>query len=271
LTESVLMEDIEKAAAMLRRVKATGVSLALDDFGTGYSSLAYLGRFPFDVLKIDRSFVLGVVTDPDAATIAMTIIDLAHRMRLKVVAEGVETEAQRGFLSKNGCDQMQGFLFSKPLPAAALTELRLSGKMLAIDAPDEQARKTILLVDDEPSILSSLRRLLRPDGYRVLTAGSGAEALELAAQHDVQVVLTDQRMPQMTGTELLHRMCVISPDTVRMVLSGYTDLDTITQAVNEGDIFKFMTKPWDDDQLRANIRDAFTYSVAVRARNKSTS
>jgi diguanylate cyclase (GGDEF)-like protein/PAS domain S-box-containing protein len=271
LTESVLMEDIEKAAAMLRRVKATGVSLALDDFGTGYSSLAYLGRFPFDVLKIDRSFVLGVVTDPDAATIAMTIIDLAHRMRLKVVAEGVETEAQRGFFSKNGCDQMQGFLFSKPLPAAALTELRLSGKMLAMDTPDEQVRKTILLVDDEPSILSSLRRLLRPDGYRVLTAASGAEALELAAQHDVQVVLTDQRMPQMTGTELLHRMCVIAPDTVRMVLSGYTDLDTITQAVNEGDIFKFMTKPWDDDQLRANIRDAFTYSEAVRARNKSTS
>jgi response regulator RpfG family c-di-GMP phosphodiesterase len=166
---------------------------------------------------------------------------------------------------------MQGFLFSKPLPAAALTELRLSGKVLAIDTPDEQARKTILLVDDEPSILSSLRRLLRPDGYRVLTAGSGAEALELAAQHDVHVVLTDQRMPQMTGAELLHRMCVIAPDTVRMVLSGYTDLETITQAVNEGDIFKFMTKPWDDDQLRANIRDAFTYSEAVRARNKSTS
>lgn len=271
LTESVLMEDIEEAAAMLRRIKATGVSLALDDFGTGYSSLAYLGRFPFDVLKIDRSFVLGVVTDPDAAIIVKTIIDLAHRMRLKVVAEGVETEAQRGFLSKNGCDRMQGFLFSKPLPAAALTELRLSGKVLAIDTPDEQARKTILLVDDEPSILSSLRRLLRPDGYRVLTAGSGAEALELAAQHDVHVVLTDQRMPQMTGAELLHRMCVIAPDTVRMVLSGYTDLETITQAVNEGDIFKLMTKPWDDDQLRANIRDAFTYSEAVRARNKSTS
>lgn len=270
LTESVLMEDVEEAAAMLRRIKATGVSLALDDFGTGYSSLAYLGRFPFDVLKIDRSFVLGVVTDPDSATIVKTIIDLAHRMRLKVVAEGVETEAQRGFLSKNGCDQMQGFLFSKPLPEAALTELILGGKMLAIDTPDEHAMKTILLVDDEPSILTSLRRLLRPDGYRILTAASGAEALELAAQHDVQVVLTDQRMPQMTGTELLHRLCVIAPDTVRMVLSGYTDLNTITQAVNEGDIFKFMTKPWDDDQLRANIRDAFTYSEAVRARNKST-
>lgn len=88
------------------------------------------------------------------------------------------------------------------------------------------------------------------------------------APYCLEVELTDQRMPQMTGTELLHRLCVIAPDTVRMVLSGYTDLDTIAQAVNEGDIFMFMTKPWDDDQLRANIRDAFTYSEAVRARNK---
>ena len=263
LTESVLMEDAEKAATLLARVKATGVDLALDDFGTGYSSLAYLSRFPFDVMKIDRSFVQAMVTEPGAATIAMTIIDLAHRMRMKVVAEGVETEAQLGFLRKNGCDQMQGYLFSRALTAPALTALLREGTRLALDAEANSSQKTLLLVDDEPSILSSLRRLLRNEGYQILTAQSGAEALELMARHDVHVVMTDQRMPHMSGTELLHRACVIAPDTVRLILSGYTDLETVTRAVNEGDIYKFMTKPWDDDQLRAVIQDAFRYSQAV--------
>lgn len=260
LTESVLMEDPDAAVTMLNRIKSTGVSLSLDDFGTGYSSLAYLGRFPFDTLKIDRSFVQTMVTVPSSATIAMTIIDLAHRMRLTVVAEGVETEAQLGLLRKNGCDQLQGYLFSRPLAEPALRALLLEDKRLPPGPDADLYPKTLLLVDDEPNITASLCRALRRDGYRILIAQSGEEALELMASNEVHVLLSDQLMPNMTGTELLRRACVISPNTVRLILSGYTDLKTVTRSVNEGYIYKFMTKPWEDDELRANIADAFRHS-----------
>lgn len=122
-----------------------------------------------------------------------------------------------------------------------------------------QRQRTLLLVDDEESILSSLRRLLRPDGYRILTATSGSAGLELLAQNEVGVILSDQRMPGMTGVEFLRRVKALYPQTVRMVLSGYTELQSITDAINEGAIYKFLTKPWEDGLLRANIEEAFRY------------
>lgn len=261
MTESVLMHDPDAARIMLERIKATGVALSLDDFGTGYSSLAYLSRFPFNQLKIDRSFVQNMVTDPGSSTIVKMIIDLAHRMRLNVIAEGVETEAQLGFLQQQDCDQMQGYLFSRPVPAREISALLQDGRKLPIAQHEARPKKTLLLVDDELSILSSLRRLLRNEGYHILTAGSGEQALELMASHKVQVLLSDQRMPGMSGTELLRRACVIAPDTVRMILSGYTDLKTVTDSVNEGFIYKFLSKPWNDDELRSHIRDAFQHSA----------
>ena len=117
ITESTVMEDAERVAVILRELKSLGVGIAIDDFGTGYSSLAYLRRFPIDQLKIDRSFILEVTQHPDAAAIATAIVGLAHSLRLETVAEGVETEEQRVFLSNAGCDLLQGYLFSKPLPA----------------------------------------------------------------------------------------------------------------------------------------------------------
>jgi EAL domain-containing protein (putative c-di-GMP-specific phosphodiesterase class I) len=114
LTESLLMSDPASAARTLRGLKASGVSISVDDFGTGYSSLAYLKRFPLDALKIDRSFVRDITTDPEDATITLAIIGLAHSLKLKVVAEGVETEEQLKLLATNGCDEIQGYLFSKP-------------------------------------------------------------------------------------------------------------------------------------------------------------
>jgi len=119
--------------------------------------------------------------------------------------------------------------------------------------------RTLLLVDDETNILKALTRTLRKGGYHVLTAGGGEEALTLLADHDIGVVVSDQRMPGMTGSELLNKAKDLYPDTVRIMLSGYTDLGSVTDAINAGAIFKFLTKPWDDDLLRANIEEAFKY------------
>jgi diguanylate cyclase (GGDEF)-like protein/PAS domain S-box-containing protein len=123
LTESVLMQQVEEAVRILGDLRATGVRISIDDFGTGYSSLAYLKRMPLDALKIDRSFVHDIVEGGDGATIVSTIINLAHNLKLKAVAEGVETQAQADFLRAQGCDEIQGFLVSRPVLAEDLVSL----------------------------------------------------------------------------------------------------------------------------------------------------
>ncbi|MDP1708893.1 MAG: EAL domain-containing protein [Gammaproteobacteria bacterium] len=130
--------------------------------------------------------------------------------------------------------------------------------------------KTILLVDDEENITASLVRLLHQDGYEVLTANSGDSALALLANHTVGVILTDQRMPKMTGVELLTRVKDLYPETIRMVLSGYTDLASVTAAVNQGAIYKFLTKPWSNETLRANVHEAFMQYTLVKEREQLT-
>ncbi|WP_411565170.1 EAL domain-containing protein [Pseudomonas orientalis] len=125
LTEGSLMENTEHTIAALQRLRAMGVKIAIDDFGTGYSSLAYLRRFPIDTLKIDIAFIREVTTNPQDAAITRTIIELAHSLKLRVVAEGVETQAQLAFLKEAGCDQIQGYLFSRPLPVETLERLLL--------------------------------------------------------------------------------------------------------------------------------------------------
>ncbi len=117
ITESQIMEDVEQSIATLRAIRDMGVSIALDDFGTGFSSLSYLSKLPIDTLKIDRSFVIDMTTTPEGLAQVSTIINLAHSLKLKVVAEGVETEEQSRLLRLLSCDEMQGFLFSEPVPS----------------------------------------------------------------------------------------------------------------------------------------------------------
>jgi diguanylate cyclase (GGDEF)-like protein/PAS domain S-box-containing protein len=130
LTESTLMANPDEANRVLQALRTFGLHISVDDFGTGYSSLAYLKRFPIDSLKIDRSFVQDIIHDNDDAAIVRAVITLAHSLKLTVIAEGVETEEQLTFLINNGCDQMQGYFLSVPLPADACTQLIAQGKRL---------------------------------------------------------------------------------------------------------------------------------------------
>src|SRR6267143_1061610 len=123
ITESLVMEDIEASMKQLEAVRVLGVSIAIDDFGTGYSSLGYLAKLPVHSLKIDRSFIITMLKDPAIMTLVSTIISMAHSLRLKVVAEGVDAEEQAKALDRLGCDQLQGYLFSKPLPFDEMTAL----------------------------------------------------------------------------------------------------------------------------------------------------
>ncbi len=127
ITEGAAMKDVEFTVTMLRELRQMGVQIAMDDFGTGHSSLSYLKRFPINVLKIDQSFVRYIIVDPDDASIASTVIVMAHNLKLKVIAEGVETEDQLAFLRERQCDEMQGYLFSKPAPAEAFEAMLRQG------------------------------------------------------------------------------------------------------------------------------------------------
>ena len=118
ITESVMVENAEAAIALLHRLRALGVTLAIDDFGTGYSSLAYLSRFPIQKLKIDQSFVRNMHAVAEQRAIVQSTISLGHSLGLTVIAEGVETEAQRAMLAGWRCDEIQGYFYSRPLPAA---------------------------------------------------------------------------------------------------------------------------------------------------------
>ncbi|WP_407279828.1 EAL domain-containing protein [Aromatoleum evansii] len=257
ITESTVMQDMGAAMRTITQLKSLEVRLSLDDFGTGYSSLAHLSRFPIDVLKIDQSFVRDIVTNPANAAIVQATIAMAQKLGKLVIAEGVETEEQLHYLRRSECDELQGYFFSRPVPADALALMLREGRALSFTSSAEQSvRDIVLLVDDEASILSALRRTLRREGYDILAANSAEEGFSMLAKHNVKVIVSDQRMPGMSGTEFLARVKTLYPRTVRMVLSGYSEISAVTDAINRGAIYRFLAKPWDDEQLKEEIRAA---------------
>ena len=258
LTESSLMANTERTVAMLGTLRGHGVEVSIDDFGTGYSSLAYLRRFPVDKLKIDIAFIRHLTESADDAAIVLAIIRMAHSLKLQVIAEGVETAAQLAYLRHHRCDQIQGYHFSRPLPLAELEALMASGKHLP--APPgfrSGAGKTLLIVDDDPDNLEELTILFQPEGYRLLHARTPAEGFDLLAQNAVQVILCDRYMPQMDGIEFLGRANELYPATVRILLSGSVDLESIVAAINRGEVFRFYAKPWHPPTLLQNVHEAF--------------
>lgn len=125
----------------------------------------------------------------------------------------------------------------------------------------------IMIVDDEPANLRLLERLFRQD-YKVVTAGSGEEALELLAEHDMTLLITDQRMPNMSGLELLKQTAELRPHMVRMILTGYTDVGTLVEALNSGLVYQYLTKPWSNEELRLTVTRALEHYESIRARHE---
>ncbi|MFZ5724677.1 MAG: EAL domain-containing protein [Pseudomonadota bacterium] len=260
LGESAIPENGEEALKRIEALRRTGVRIVRDNFGRGMSDLYHLRGLPLHKIKIDRSFIHDIISDARAAAITRGIVSMAQSLHMQVVADAVESEPQRAFLRRMRIETIQGYLVAPPMPLAAFLEWT---RQRQVDMPAPAASngggetKTILLVDDEPNILRALSRLLRRDGYRIHVASSAREAFAILAQNDVQVIISDQRMPEVCGTEFLAQVKDLYPDTVRMVLSGYTDLKTVTDAINEGAIYRFLTKPWNDDALREDVRKAF--------------
>jgi diguanylate cyclase (GGDEF)-like protein/PAS domain S-box-containing protein len=258
LTESTVMADVEQSIGILHEMKSVGVQLSIDDFGTGYSSLSYLKRFPVDFLKIDQSFVRDIPHECGDAAIASGIISMAHKLGIGVIAEGVESEAQCEFLAQNMCDEIQGYWFSGPLDAVRMEALlhenpRLPSHLQGLQKP----AYTLLLVAGEENERAMLERVLQADGYRILSAASGAQALEILAWQKVDVILCAQSMPAMGGVEFMRKAAASWPDTVRIVLSRGAELQAVIDAVDQRVIDKFLCEPLDDARLREHVADAF--------------
>ncbi|MDF3036339.1 MAG: histidine kinase [Paucimonas sp.] len=260
ITENVALKYTSQSIAALHRLKRHGVTFSIDDFSTGYSSLAHIKELPVDGVKIDLRSVGDIVGSAGDAAIVKAVISMAHSLGVRASAVGIETEEQCIFLREHMCDEIQGFFYCRPLPAAEVAAFLAEGKripshLLRLQKP----QRTLLLVDDEANIVAALKRLFRQDGYRILTANSGQEGLQVLEKEKVDVIISDQRMPGMMGVEFLRLAKSICPETVRIVLSGYTELQSVTDAVNEGAIYKFLTKPWEDQLLREHIAEAFRH------------
>jgi diguanylate cyclase (GGDEF)-like protein/PAS domain S-box-containing protein len=262
LTESLLMSDAQESVETLHQLKHLGVQLSVDDFGTGYSSLAYLKRFPLDELKIDREFIRDAISDPDDAAIAVTIINLAHSLKLRVVAEGVETEGQLNFLRFHGCDEIQGFYFSQALPADACARMLAEDKRLPQPRDMAAANSvSLLLVVENENELQLLMQAFAPDGFRVLTARNAKDGFEILAGNRVDIVISDNDMAGMSGIQFLTRVRKLYANTLRVLASSGDDTPTLTRATNMAGIHLFLPKSWAAERLRTEVRNTLQLYV----------
>lgn len=218
ITESMLMHNAEAAIRTLTALKQTGVTISLDDFGTGYSSLAYLKRFPLDAVKVDRSFVQDITADSDDASITRAVITMAHHLKLKVVAEGVETPEQLALLISHQCDVIQGYFFSRPLAAAGMTDLLTTDKRLPMTLLRSGTRKPMALfvaVDGFEEVISMLAR----DGHRVCTAPDLQGAMQWFSGNLVDVLVCGAPRKDFDAVALIEQAAQTQPQCERILLA----------------------------------------------------
>ena len=222
LTESTSMREPEASIATMHRLRDMGVRLAIDDFGTGYSNLSYLKRFPVHMLKLDRAFVQDITSDPNDLAISRAVSDVAHRLRLEIIAEGVETPGQLTLLAEARCDLMQGYLASRPLSAHEFAAFVKSD--FRLDAPHRQRHQqhTLMYVAANDDLLD-LPQPLQSDSMHLLKAGSVHEAYELLAMHEVRVIVVNQYHTGLQGLNFITRVRDLYPDIVILALGNLAE------------------------------------------------
>ncbi len=274
LIERHLLMRPDRMRDQLATLREAGCSIALDDFGTGDSSLSSLFNLPIDVLKIDRAFVTGLPADTTSAAIVDSTVLMAHRMGLRVIAEGVEDLDQLDFLRQVGCDYAQGYLLSPPLTPEALytlldnwDERRAAFNVTDVetstvpDAADGAAGTrtsggvagvTVLIVDDEPNVLAIAEAVLRGAGATVTATSSVAEAVVHVTSHALDVVLFDLNMPGLNGWDFMELVRFQARDVALVAVSGYID-DRDRRAHRPDAVVR---KPYAADALVEAVRNA---------------
>lgn len=259
ITESMLMQNADSAVHLLNSLKATGVTLSLDDFGTGYSSLAYLKRFPLDAVKVDRSFVQDIAADSDDASITRAVITMAHHLKLKVVAEGVETSEQLSLLISHQCDIIQGYFFSRPLPAAGMVELLRSDKRLPPNLLRSGTRKPMVLFvgvsgfDEVISVLSQ-------DGHRVCMAADPDGAMQWFAGNLVDVLVCGSPRKDFDAVGIIRQAAHLQPQCERMLLvdGRHWSDRKVADLSGSGVVHRVIHLPIDPSAFRQIVEDALS-------------
>jgi EAL domain-containing protein (putative c-di-GMP-specific phosphodiesterase class I)/FixJ family two-component response regulator len=268
MTETAASAYPDIVRSVAAQIHLMGVSLAIDDFGIGYSSMRALAELPFDTLKIDLSFVSEMFDSPKALRLLRAMISFGQTLELQVVAEGVETEAQRRLLIAAGVDLAQGYLFGRPMPADALTQAFRarapdadparspgSSNVLGVIAP-VGAVKTIMVVDDDQRMLHATARLATSWGYPCDTYMHARAALEASEDAAPALLIVDIYMPQLDGFEVIKRMRQIAPSTRILAVSGemvrgqHTDVLEICRALGADAVLE---KPIPPERLRASL------------------
>lgn len=257
ITESMLMHSTEGAIRTLTALKQTGVTISLDDFGTGYSSLAYLKRFPLDAVKVDRSFVRDIAADSDDASITRAVITMAHHLKLKVVAEGVETPEQLALLISHQCDVIQGYYFSRPLAASAMTELLAADKRLPLTALRSGTRKPMALfvaVDGFEDVISTLIR----DERRVCSAPDVASAMQWFAGNLVDVLVCGAPNKNFDAVALITLAAQTQPQCERILLADGRQWNRkqVAELSSSGLVHRVIRLPVDADSFRLAVAEA---------------
>ncbi|GAC1328166.1 MAG: hypothetical protein NVSMB17_03250 [Candidatus Dormibacteria bacterium] len=262
VTESMVMRDPESAITTLRELKALGLEISIDDFGTGFSSLAYLKRFPIDEIKIDKSFVDGLGTDPEDTAIVAAIMGMAHALDIRVVAEGVETADQMSRLRMLGCDHAQGYFFARPGAAAnleALLEDEATGRLVGPRAVSSAAASAtrVLIVDDAADVRHLARASLAAAGFDVREAATGEAALTLLREFRPACVILDIHLPGVTGFDVCRaiRSDPENRETTVVMLSADAEAADKEQAFSlKAD--DYMVKPFTPRDLVARVTSA---------------
>ena len=258
LKESLLMRDPVDSLRVLNELKQMGVALSIDDFGTGFSNLGFLKRFPVDRIKLDPSFVSNVQRHPDDLAVTEAVITMAHRLGMKVVVEGVESGSQLALLAEHGCDEMQGDFFSPALPVELCTALLQERRELPEDKRGRRrSGRTVLLINGGAGHRAPPIDIPGSVSYRVLQAVDAGAAFDILAAEEIGVIVCDHSISEMSGIEFLSRVSRMYPNTVRIMCSDNGDAALVADAINVGNVYRFVQKPCKGDEVAAVLDAAF--------------